>query len=185
MHFGTDTMTPSFKILTNGKDITQTINKNTSKINIKDESENLADELTLEVQGSFKKPKYEDELEVWIGTLEDELFYCGTFKVQTSTQKIGNEASMSITATSADFSKNLKVKRNQSYEAVSVKTIVQTIGVTHNQKIVSNFEDVYVLHLEQTNESDMNFLTRIAKELNAVFVIKNDKIIFRKKIKNY
>ena len=177
-------MTPNFKLLANDKDITEKINKDTSKIEFQDEEGDVADQITLVIEGTFKKPKYEDELKLWIGTQENGLFYCGLFSVQTSTYKDGSKTSMVITATSANFSKNLKVKRNQSYENASIKKIMQIIASRHELEVASDFDDIYILHLEQTNESDLHFMKRLAAEYNALFAVKNNKIVFKHKIKD-
>ena len=177
-------MTPIFKLLANKKDVTKLINMDAFFISFKDEAGSVSDEITLKIQGSFKKPSYEDELQLWIGTKEKDLFFCGVFKVQTSTYNKGKSIYMSITATGADFSKNLKVKRSLSYENVSIKKIVEIVASRHNLEVSSDFDDIYVVHLEQTNESDLHFLKRLAQEDNAIFSIKNNTVIFKKKIKN-
>ncbi len=177
-------MTPIIKLFANDQDVTNTINLNASKIEFRDESGTISDEITLNIEGEFKKPKYEDELKLWIGTKEEGLFYCGIFKVQTSTASQGSSSSIEITATGADFSSGLKVKRSQSYENVSLTKVVEIIAARYDLKIASDFMDIYLVHLEQTNESDLHFLKRLADENNALFSIKNNNIIFKKKIKN-
>jgi len=175
-------MTPIFKLEANGKDVTKSINLNSSKIEFNDEAGVVSDDISLTIEGSFKKPKYEDELKLWIGTKEKGLFYCGLFMVQSSKNK--NDMSIDITATAADFSKSLKRKRNLSYESISIKQMVQQIASRHKLEVVSDFEDISIEHIEQTHESDLHFLRRIAKDYNALFAVKNNKIIFKKKIKD-
>ncbi|WP_294962642.1 contractile injection system protein, VgrG/Pvc8 family [Sulfurimonas sp.] len=175
-------MTPIFKLLANGKDVTKSINLNSSKIEFNDEAGVVSDDISLTIEGTFKKPKYEDELKLWIGTKEKGLFYCGLFMVQSS--KNNNDTSIDITATAADFSKSLKRKRNLSYESVSIKQIVQKVATRHKLEVVSDFEDINIDHIEQTSESDLHFLKRIAKDYNALFAVKNNKIVFKKKMKN-
>lgn len=181
-HFGID-MRADFKIEVNGKDITSRINKDTISIVFKDESGTIYDEITLNISGAFKKPKFEDEIKLWLGE-EKDLFYCGIFKVQNPTQEYGTKEQMKITATGTDFSSNLKVKRNQSYEYVSASSIVELIAKRHKLEVVCDLDDIYVMHQEQTNESDLHFLKRFAGYYNALFSIKNNKIIFKKRIKN-
>ena len=176
-------MKSAFKIEVNGKDITAKINKDTSSIVFKDESGTISDEITLNIEGAFKKPKYEDEIKLWIGE-EKDLFYCGIFKVQSPTQKYGTSEMMRITATSTNFSSNLKVKRNQSYEALSIFDIGNIISKRYELELVCDVKDIYVLHQEQTNESDLHFLKRLAGYYNLLFTIKNNKIILKKRIKN-
>ena len=177
-------MTPIFTLIANGTDVTSKINLDASKITFEDEAGTVADEIRLVVEGEFKKPKYEDELKLYIGTKEKGQFFCGVFKVQTSTYKRGAQNCMEITATAVDFSKSLKVKRNRSYENVSVKKIVDLIAKRSECEVSSDFDDVYVIHEEQTNESDLHFLKRLATSYNALFSLKNNRLVFKKKIKD-
>ncbi|MDY0320433.1 MAG: contractile injection system protein, VgrG/Pvc8 family [Arcobacteraceae bacterium] len=176
-------MTPIFKLVANNQDVTDKINKNSSRITFSDEAGDVSDEIGLVIEGTWKKPKYEDELKLWIGTKEQGLFYCGLFKVQTSKAKKGSQNQIEITATAADFSKNLKVKRSNTYEQTSIKKIAEIIAARNELELSSDFDDMYILHLEQTNESDLHFLKRIALDYNALFSIKNNKLIFKKRIK--
>jgi hypothetical protein len=155
-----------------------------SSITFKDEAGEISDEITLKIEGNFKKPKYEDELKLWIGTKEQGLFYCGLFKVQSSKSSSGNGNSIEVRATAADFTKNLKVKRSLSYEQSSIKKIVELIATRNELEVSSDFEDIFILHLEQTNESDLHFLKRIAAQYNAIFAVKNNKLVFKKRIKD-
>jgi phage protein D len=175
-------MTPIFKLEANSKDVTKNINLNSSKIEFNDEAGVLSDDISLTIEGSFEKPKYEDELKLWIGTQANGLYYCGLFMVQSSKNK--NDMTLDITATAANFSNSLKRKRSLSYENLTIKQMVEQIAFKHKLGAVSDFQDISVEHLEQTHESDLHFLTRIAKSYNALFAIKNNKIIFKKKIKN-
>lgn len=177
-------MTPIFKLEANDKDVTAKINLDASSINFKDEAGEISDEITLRIEGSFKKPKYEDELKLWIGTKEQGLFYCGLFKVQSSKSSYGNGNSIEVRATAADFTKNLKVKRSLSYEQSSIKKIVELIATRNELEVACDFEDIFILHLEQTNESDLHFLKRIAGEYNAIFAVKNNRLVFKKRIKD-
>jgi hypothetical protein len=177
-------MTPIFKLEANDKDVTAKINLDASSITFKDEAGEISDEITLKIEGNFKKPKYEDELKLWIGTKEQGLFYCGLFKVQSSKSSSGNGNSIEVRATAADFTKNLKVKRSLSYEQSSIKKIVELIATRNELEVSSDFEDIFILHLEQTNESDLHFLKRIAAQYNAIFAVKNNKLVFKKRIKD-
>jgi len=177
-------ITPEFTLIANGTDVTSKINLDASKISFEDEAGTVADEIRLVIEGSFKKPKYEDELRLYIGTKEKGQFFCGVFKVQTSTYKKGAQNCMEITATAVDFSKSIKVKRNRSYENVSVKKIVELIAKRSECEVSSDFDDIYVIHEEQTSESDLHFLKRLASSYNALFSLKNNKLVFKKRMKD-
>jgi uncharacterized protein len=176
-------MTPKFRLLANDSDITSLLNLESSRIEFTDESGDVSDEISLVFEGAFKRPKYEDELKLWIGTKENGLFYCGLFLVQTSKYKDGAKKQIEVRATAADFSKGLKVKRSQTYENISITKVCELIAKRNELQIKSDFDDIFISHLEQTNESDLHFLKRISKDYNALFSIKNNSLVFLKKIK--
>ncbi len=170
--------TPTFKLLANDKDVSTHIQKNLITLNFKDEAGILSDEITLEVAGEFKRPKYQDKLKLWLGYKESGLWYCGSFLVQSSQR---TQHSITITATGVDFSGSLKEKRNRSWEKLSLKEIVEKIAKEHQLGFQSGFEEVKLLYLAQHNESDLAFLKRLSKENGAIFSIKNNKILFLRK----
>lgn len=175
-------MKTKIRLEANGKDVTNIINQDASKVSFHDEDGTQADEIKLTIEGEFKRPQYKDELKLWIGT-EKQMMYCGLFAVQNSTSKSGNTACIEISATAVDFNGDLKVKRSKSYENISIKQIASLIATRHSLDLKSDFDDIYIQHLEQTDESDLHFLKRMADEYNALFAIKNNSLIFKKKIK--
>jgi len=172
---------PNFKLLANDKDVTSTLQKELISITFKDEENDNADELTIKVGGEFARPQYKDELKLYLG-YGDDLVYCGLFRVQTTTRN--NNNILTISATGVNFSSILKEKRDITYEKISIKDICQQIASRNNLKIKSDFNDVFILSVAQSNESDLHFLNRLAKNYNAIFNIKNDTLIFTHKIKD-
>ena len=172
---------PNFKILANDNDVSDILKKSSISISLKDEANERADELTLKVGGEFARPKYEDELKLYLG-YGDDLIYCGLFIVQTTTRSDNNI--LTINATGVNFSNTLKQKRDITYENISIKDICTQIANRNGLKIKSDFDDIYILSLAQSNESDLHFLDRLSKEFNAIFNIKNDTLIFTHKIKD-
>ena len=173
-------MKPRFKVVVNGKDITETINQNASKISFHDEDGTSSDDIRLSVEGSFRRPAYGDEIKLWIGD-ENAMMFCGTFAVQNP--KTINGSRLEISATAVDFSSGAKVKRNKSYENLSIKQVVTQIAKKQELKVECDYDDLYVVHIEQSNESDLHFLKRLASDYNALFAIKNNTLIFKQKVK--
>lgn len=172
--------TPNFKLLANDKDVTAELQKEIISISFKDEANEQADELTIKVGGEFARPKYEDELKLYLGYGTD-LVYCGLFIVQTTTRDKNNI--LSISATGVNFSNVLKEKRDITYEKISIKDICSQIADRNVLKLKSDFDDVKILSIAQSSESDLHFLNRLAADYNAIFNIKNDTLIFTHKIK--
>jgi len=173
-------MTPIFKIEANGKDITASLQRDLSSISFSDEDGNQSDAITLKVAGAFQRPNYQDEIKLWLGYEESTLFYCGLFKVQ-STER--DSYSLTINATGADFSSSLKQKREASYEKISLKDVAQIVATRHSLELKSDLDDIYLQHLAQTDESDLHLLKRLSHDNNCIFSIKNNRLIFLKRIK--
>lgn len=171
--------TPRYLIYINGTESTNLIYDKLISMTLTDNANNESDELEIVVSGNFIRPKYQDEIKIYLGYGLD-ISFVGLFKVQSTSK---NFTQLSIRATSVDFSDNFKVKRNITYEHLSIKQIAEQIASKHQLKLKSDYHDLYILSQAQSNESDMHFLNRLAKEYNAIFNVKNDTLYFMKKIK--
>jgi len=170
---------PQFKLLANDKDVTSTLQNNLQSISFIDHANDKADEITIVVTGEFKRPQFKDELKLYLGY--EELVFCGLFQVLEPTRT--NDYNLSIKATGVKFSDTLKEKRDITYEYISIKDICSQIATRNDIKIKCDYDDVYPISIAQSGESDLHFLNRIAKDLNAIFNIKNNTLVFLKKIK--
>ncbi len=168
-------LTADFKIIAQGQDITETIKKNLISLEVKDEDGNMADEVTITISSIYKRPKYGDELEVFLGYKETGLSKIGVFKVQTST--ITNKHQMKFSATGVDFSGNLKVKKSREFLKISIKELVSKIASEHFLNAVCDVDDVYYPYIAQEDKSDLAFLQEIAKDNELIFNIKNNTLI--------
>lgn len=173
--------TPSYKVLANGIDVTATLQENTSSIQLIDEANEEADQLTITVAGAIARPNADDVLQLWMG-YGVQLIYFGSFVVQETTKT--DDYALSISATGVNFSSELKLKRSITYENITLKDICSQVAKRHDLKLKSDYEDITVKSLAQDKESDIHFLNRLAKEYNAIFNIKNDTLIFMHRIKD-
>lgn len=167
-------LTADFKIIAKGQDITETIKKNLISLEVRDEDGNMSDELTLTISSIYKRPKFGDELELFLGYKEKGLSKVGTYKIQTST--ITNKQQMKITATGVDFSGNLKVKKSKEYENITLKELVEKIASKHLLNFVCDV-DIFFPYIAQEDQSDLSFLQNIAKEHELIFNIKNNTLV--------
>lgn len=167
-------LTADFKIVAQGQDITETIKKNLISLEVKDEDGNIADEVTISISSIYKRPKYGDELEVFLGYKETGLTKIGVFKVQTST--ITNKQQMKFTATGLDFGGNLKVKKSREFLKITLKELVSKIAREHFLNAVCDV-DVYYPYIAQEDKSDLAFLQEIAQDNELIFNIKNNTLI--------
>lgn len=167
-------LTPDFTIIAQGQNITAALKKDLISLELKDEDGNIADELTLNIASVYKRPKFGDELKVYLGYKDLNLTYLGSFKVQTST--ITNKERMQITATGVDFGSELKVKKSREFIEASLKNIVQTIADEHSLKPICDV-DIDISYIAQHDQSDLAFLQKIATDNQLIFSIKDNNLV--------
>lgn len=171
---------PDFIIVANGKNMTDTLRKYLISIKYTDDIDNEADGFTIKFQGeSFIPPSFKDVLKVWLG-YQDNLWYIGSFSVLKSRLEY-ETMEVEVTATPVNFGSQIKEKRTTSYDNVTLDQILKKIGARHGLSVKNSFPKHSYSHKSQTNESDMVFMRRLAKELGATFAIKNNTILFRPK----
>ena len=161
----------NFRIEANGYDVTQKLMRHLLSLRLIDEIGISADEVSIKVTNQFKRPKYGDEIKVWIAGA-----YYGLFIVQTTTK---THTDLTIKATATNFTNTLKKKHNRSFENIKICELIAKIAAENSLRYKCD-GDFLFRHLAQTNESDLNLLARVAKDLGAQFNIKNDTIIFLK-----
>ena len=165
---------PIYVLVVNNANITEKMYENSASMTYVDNDGDTADALTVQVEGKWDIVEFGDRMELWLGYASTEVWHVGTFDVQSV--KIGMFGT-TIRATAASFMEELKVKKNEVYDRWSVKKIVSAIAEKNGLKAKCNVND-NLEYMAQQDESDMHFLTRVAKETNALFKVKKDEIIF-------
>lgn len=171
---------PDFKIIVNDKDVTESLRSYLVSIEYSDDIDNEADGLTLRFQGeNFIPPSFNDSLKVWLGYVGD-LWYIGSFSVLKSRIEF-ETLEVEVTATPVDFGSDIKEKRTMSYDNCTLDQILHKIAARYKLSIKNSFPKRAYKHKSQTDQSDLDFMQRLAKESGATFAIKNNTIIFRPK----
>lgn len=114
-----------------------------------------------------------------IGWLGEALIYKGLYTVD----EVGHSGPpdvIDITAHSADFREEMNVRREVSRHDVTVERVVSAIARCYDLKpmISEALNDIEIDHADQTEESDMSFLTRMAEMLGAIATVKNGCLLF-------
>jgi len=165
-------MTPDFRVSADSKDITDAIRARLLSLSVSDsagwDSDTL--EITLDDRdGSIAIPRTGAELDVSIGYKETGLARMGLYIVDETA--IGAPpATMTIRAKAADMRKSMKSKRTRAWDDTTIGDIVSAIAGEHGYE--PRIEDALggeaVEHIDQVDESDMHFLTRLAEDRGAV-----------------
>ncbi|NKD45976.1 hypothetical protein HEQ69_09675 [Haematospirillum jordaniae] len=174
-------MIPDWRILAENRDITTAFARRLLALRLLDKSGMEADQLELSVfdDGSIALPARGVRLSLAIGWKGESLFDKGRFVVD----EIGHEGPpdvIRITARSADFQGALKDQREASYEATNIGSVLGSIAERHGlaAAIHPDLAAIAIDHIDQTNESDLNFISRLGEDHDALSTIKAGRLLF-------
>ncbi|EGI5659788.1 phage late control D family protein, partial [Salmonella enterica subsp. enterica serovar Kisarawe] len=172
---------PDFSI-TVGEDELDDLNKRVMSVSMTDNRGFEADQVVISVDdadGGVWLPKRGTKLTVSMGWKGEPLIYKGLYIVDDISHE-GPPDHLEITASSADFRAEFNVKREVSWHDVTVGRVVSAIAHRYGLKaqISDMLMDIEIDHADQTQESDMSFLTRMADMLGAVATVKNGSLLF-------
>ncbi|HBM2885178.1 TPA: phage late control D family protein [Klebsiella variicola] len=172
---------PAFSILMGGKVLMQ-LDPRIISLELTDNRGFEADELTIAIDdsdGLIELPSRGAELSVSLGWQGESLVYKGVYTVDEVAHS-GPPDRLEITARSADFRDEFNVKREVSWHDVTVERIVSAIARRYKLTpvISEQLMNAEIDHADQTQESDMSFLTRMADLLGAIATIKNGCLLF-------
>ena len=172
---------PAFGVLLGGKALA-VLDERIMSLEMTDNRGFEADELTITVDdsdGQLQLPPRGAELSVSLGWRGEALVYKGVFIVDEVAHS-GPPDTMTITARSADFRDEFNVKREVSWHDVTVERVVSAIARRYGLKpiISESLMGLEIDHADQTQESDMSFLTRMAEMLGAIATVKNGSLLF-------
>ena len=165
-------MNPTFQIVADKRDITAKIKDRLLRLTVTDSAGIKSDtaEITLDDRdAALELPRKGARLEIWLGYLETGAYLMGAYVVD-EVELFGHPMSMTIRAKAADMLQSLKSPKTRPWDKVTLGGIVEKIAKEHGYKpsVDPSLAGIYFEHLDQTEESDMHFLTRLAGQHDAV-----------------
>lgn len=183
----TNHRTPQFqiKVITKDQqqqDITTLVSDRLISLSIADNRGLEADMLELELSdhdGQLALPPRNAKIKVAIGWKGAPLIDKGSYLVD-EVQFSGAPDKLTIRARSADLKGTLSEKKERSFHQIKIGALVEQIA-RENQltPLVSDvLKDELIQHLDQTSESDINLLTRLGEQYDAIATVKNGVLLF-------
>nr|WP_286675133.1 phage late control D family protein [Pseudomonas subflava] len=116
---------------------------------------------------------------LWLGWSDTGLVDKGSFTVD-ETEHSGAPDLLSIRARSADLRGSLKTKKERSFDATTLGTVIGAIATAQGLTPVVSavLAGIELLHLDQANESDANLLSRLGREHDAIATVKAGRLLF-------
>lgn len=173
---------PGYRITLDGQDITPRINGRLINLRITSQRSQEADQLDLTLtdhDGRLALPPHGAPLHVAIGWRDEGLTDRGIFTVD-EVEHSGSPDRLTIRARAANMRDLLPGKRSQSWHGVTIAEIIDTIASRHDLTPIvgDTLRDILIEHIDQTDESDLNFLTRLGKRYDAIAAVKSERMLF-------
>lgn len=176
------TRAPAYRLTIAGQPISQALDERLMRLRLTDQRGFNADQLDITLtdhDGRLDLPRRGVTLTLALGWQGQTLVDRGTFIVD-EVEHSGAPDTLNIRARSADMRKQLPGKRSQSWHDVTLNDIISTIATRHRLEpaIGNTLSGIYLEHIDQTDESDLHFLTRLAEQYDAIATIKARRLLF-------
>ncbi|AVV67982.1 phage late control D family protein [Ralstonia pseudosolanacearum] len=173
---------PIYRLKVGSKDITGRFQGRLIGLTLTDNPGFEADQLDIELDdsdGLLELPAKGVRLALSIGWADTGVVDKGTFKVD-ELEHTGPPDRLTIRARSVELDGGLTTRRDNSYAGKTVGAIVQAIATRNKltSMVSKKLAGQAIAHVDQTGESDANFLTRLAREFDAIATVKNGTLLF-------
>ncbi|EPN8813240.1 phage late control D family protein [Yersinia enterocolitica] len=178
------TVTPAFMLTLGGHDITANLSSRLISLTMTDNRGFEADQLDIELDdsdGLVAMPVRGAVLSLFLGWQGAALISKGQFTVDEIEHR-GAPDILTIRARSADFRGSLNSRREASYHDTILGAVVKQIA-QRNKLVASlarDLAEINIPHIDQSQESDIKFLTRLAERNGAEVSVKAGKLLFLK-----
>lgn len=177
-------LSPAFELKIGDKGITQHISPRLLSLTLTDNRGFEADQLDIELDdtdGQVMMPIRGAQVGLLLGWQGQPLVNKGTFTVDEVEHR-GAPDTLTIRARSADFRGTLNSRRDESYHDTTLGAVIETIAARNKltPSVADEFASIAIPHIDQTQETDAKFLTRLAKRNGAEVSIKAGKLLFIK-----
>ncbi|MBU9829223.1 phage late control D family protein [Rahnella sp. FC061912-K] len=178
------TMAPAFMLTQAGNDITQDISARLLSLTLTDNRGFEADQLDIELDdsdGQVEMPPRGAVLSLFLGWQGSALLGKGEFTVDEIEHR-GAPDTLTIRARSADFRGTLNSRREMSYHDTTLGQVVEQIAARNKltASVATQLNAISIPHIDQSQESDAKFLTRLATRNGAEVSVKAGKLLFLK-----
>lgn len=178
------TLTPDFMLTLESKDITGNISDRLINLSMTDNRGFEADQLDIELDdtdGLVALPIRGAGLSLYLGWKGFSLVGKGRFTVDEVEHR-GAPDTVTIRARSADFRGTLNSRREESWHDTSLGAIVHMIAERNKltASVAESLAGILIPHIDQSQESDAVFLTRLAERNGGAVSVKAGKLLMLK-----
>jgi phage protein D len=160
-----------YRITANDADITAMLRKRFIKLTLQDSAGEDSDTVAIELDNRdnlIRLPSTGAELKVWIGE-PGALVFKGVYQVDELEEPLDDQA-LVIHGKAAKMLGGIKAPRDAIFDGITLGVLVAKMATEHGYiaAVSPDLAKHVFSHIDQRAESDMNLLTRLARELGAV-----------------
>lgn len=173
---------PDFRLVVDGRDITPTVDPRLISLTLTEARGGEADQLDLEISdhdGDLSIPDKDALISLELGWAGERLVDKGLFVVD-EVEHSGAPDRLSVKARSADMVREMRVRTEKSWHDTTISEIVSQIAKRHGltPRVDGVLGATKIDHVDQTHESDLHFVTRLARQHDAVATVKKKHLLF-------
>lgn len=168
-----------WQIEIDGKPLSDEVRRLVQSISIRDEIEQRADSCSVtfaDPENVMKKPRRGGELKIYLGVAGEKPKLMGRYIIKSLAR---DEKLVRVSAKGFDPLKGIRNSASAYYSSKSVAEIVREVCGRNKVavKVSSDFDSVKVDEA-QKDESDLNFLQRLARDNHAVIKVQGSEVLF-------
>lgn len=173
---------PAFRLTLSGADITTRIADRLISLTLTDNRGFEADTLELDLDDTddgLALPPRGARITLALGWDNAPLEDKGSYLVD-EVEHSGTPDHITLRARSADLRSGLTTKRERSWHGNTLGDIVRSLAAANGLTplISAALDTTAIEHIDQTDESDINLLSRLATELDAIATVKAGRLLF-------
>ena len=174
---------PEFRIVVDGRQyVTAATRDRLIDLTVTDEAGEQSDTAELRLDDRDGKIELRGkcvELEISLGWRGGTLTKTGRYTVD-EIELEGPPDTLVVRAKAADMHSSLKAHKTRAWNDVSIGDLVSSIAADHDlePRVGSSLRGVRIPHLDQTDESDLHLLTRLARDYDAIAKPASGRLLF-------
>ncbi|MFM2041540.1 MAG: hypothetical protein RLY86_116 [Pseudomonadota bacterium] len=175
-------MIPSYRILVEDQDVTASLAGQLQSLKVTDRLGTDSDECELTVTdpaGAIVLPRRGVVMRPAIGWLGQALVQLGRYEVD-EVEHSGPPDQVRVKGRPAGLKGKIAEPRDHSWHSQTLGQILSSIASRHGLEpaVDERLGAIAIPHIDQIRESDLNFITRLAKDLDASGTVKEGRLVF-------
>lgn len=177
-------LTPAYSVIADGDDITSTVRQHLVSLKLSSSLDGSADLLEIgldDTAGRLAVPDPGRELRVSLGYKGADLTEMGVY-VHVESRVDLAPSRLTVSATAADLTRRSewKTQRTKAWHDLTLGDVVERLASDHGLEatVPASLATEPIAHIDQTAESDLHLLRRLAEHYDAAVQIRTDRLTF-------